>query len=363
MDTPNTGKRGREYFTSDSSPDLPSKMANLQLTEERVMELMRKVLDEKLKPVQMGVNGLEKTVAELKAQILGYQEERKVLIANNNWLKFKLDEANDKHDNDENRARRSNIVFSGIPEKLDGRETEAILRRTISDFCQEKLGILGVLDNQMRTHRIGQQRNNAKYPRRVIALIPNNICHTTIFENANKLKGTNFGVDRDYSDRLRCIRRAYFLFRKKVFPLGLKVRVVFDHFYMNDLCFYVGKNSNFLLCDDQPAGVVLERFQGLDVHRIIGIWQEASACIVEDLKGRFDGWINFRPDACDKPTPLLTLSTSLPGSRGPPKKPMNTPTTPRLNLGLEPCPISELSAVPETDPSVSHEEVMQQLFD
>ena len=354
MGTPQNGKRNRDQRSPDDStelsPNLPfAKMANLNVSEERMMELMgttmNKILDERLQPFQDSmkntVDELRKTVASLQTQIQGYQLERQGLISNNNWLKEKLGEVLDKLENVENRSRRNNIVFTGIPEKENGTESEKDLRHTISDFCQQKLGVLGVLNNQQRTHRIGQRKQNAKFPRRIIALMPDNICQSTIFEKTNKLKGTNFGIDRDYTERVRCLRRAFFSFRKKVFGLGLRVRVVYDHFFLNDFCFYVGKNSSVLLCNEDLAGYALQQMRGVNVDQVLGIWNEVSHIIENNSYCVERGWTNllaststsFPPPAGNIP-PLLTPD-ELNIAQNPHKS-----SQPLMPL-IEPCPTQD----------------------
>jgi len=309
---------------------------------------MNKILDERLQPfqdsMQKTIDKLEKTVANLQTQMQCYQVERQGLISNNNWLREKLGETLDRLENVENRSRRNNVVFSGIPEKEDGTESEKDLRHTISDFCQQKLGVLGVLNNQQHTHRIGQRKQNAKFPRRIIALMPDNICQSTIFEKTNKLKGTNFGIDHDYTERVRCLRRAFFSFRKKVFGLGLRVRVVFDHFYLNDFCFYVGKNSSVLLCNEDPAGYALQQMHGVDVDRVLGIWNEVSYIIENNSFCVQRGWTNLMASTFTRPPqpagnipPLLDLNLAQNSQH----------SSQNLMPLIEPCPtedgMSELS--------------------
>ena len=103
----------------------------------------------------------------------------------------------------EARNRRNNLVFRGHPENLEDDNCIGIIRR----FISEKLGLSPINICIQRAHRLGnlnQRRNRGGRqnpgirPRPIIVNFRDYSDVELILENAYKLKGTPFGINKDY---------------------------------------------------------------------------------------------------------------------------------------------------------------------
>ena len=91
----------------------------------------------------------------------------------------------------EARHRRNNLIFRGIPELLRQENCSEI----INIFLQEKLGIKDRMYIQ-RAHRLGLPARNKTRP--IIVCFRDYGDVEYILSNSYKLKGLNFGINRDY---------------------------------------------------------------------------------------------------------------------------------------------------------------------
>ena len=120
----------------------------------------------------------------------------------------------------EARSRRNNLIFRGHPESVENDDCVAIIRR----WLPELLGIRPDICIQ-RAHRLGNPNRNRRYrgggarsqPRPIIVNFRDYEDVELILENANKLKDTSFGVNRDYPKEIISAR-------SKIWPAYKKAR-------------------------------------------------------------------------------------------------------------------------------------------
>lgn len=90
----------------------------------------------------------------------------------------------------EARDRRDNLVFRGFPEVR-----QENCKETILNFIHDKLGINDSIHIQ-RAHRFGEQHFNK--PRPIMVRFRDFGDIKNILSNAHKLRGQNYGINRDY---------------------------------------------------------------------------------------------------------------------------------------------------------------------
>ena len=107
-------------------------------------------------------------------------------------VKVQIEDLGNKLDDLENRSRRNNLRFEGIPESLNEtwQELESKIKHPISRHL-----VIG------RAHRVGRPRS-ASTPRKIGARFLNYKDHEAVFKAKKKLHGTNMLVNKDYSDRV-----------------------------------------------------------------------------------------------------------------------------------------------------------------
>lgn len=95
----------------------------------------------------------------------------------------------------ENRSRRNNLLFFGLPD--EGKETWDEPEKKVIDLCAEKLRVTVSPSAIERAHQIGKV--GGEKPRPVIVKFAFFKDKQRVISAASKLKGTNFSIGEDYS--------------------------------------------------------------------------------------------------------------------------------------------------------------------
>lgn len=134
----------------------------------------------------------------------------------------------DKIDDLENRSRRSNLLFYGIQDtgESEGWETS---EQIVKKFCEDQLGVTAA--SIARAHRLGRFSNERTRP--IIVKFFNEKEIDTILSNGHKLKDTEFGISRDYSEAVREKRRKLWQFSKTIKKEKDRVNLVFNKLKIN----------------------------------------------------------------------------------------------------------------------------------
>ncbi|XP_049516930.1 uncharacterized protein LOC125942697 [Dermacentor silvarum] len=114
-----------------------------------------------------------------------------------------------KHDM-ENRSRRNNLIFFGFQDAAT--ETWQDSETKVLDFCKEKLNVSISADSVERAHRLGRYTSTKKRP--IIVKFLSFKDKQRILLVASRLKGTNFAISEDYSNKVRQERQKLIHFAK-----------------------------------------------------------------------------------------------------------------------------------------------------
>lgn len=132
-----------------------------------------------------------------------------------------------KIDDLENRSRRCNLIFYGVPDS-ESRELPAVSEKKV----QEIVSRLGLTPVQIeRAHRLG--RSQANKPRPLIAMFSMFKDKQAILANARKLKGSNISISEDFSEAVRRKRKFLWEFGKRNALDGARVNLKYDKLFLN----------------------------------------------------------------------------------------------------------------------------------
>ena len=146
--------------------------------------------------VNTRIDNLMKDVQSVKSSLEFTQAQVEELITSDLRVKEHL---GNKLDDLENRSRRNNLCFEGIPESPNEtwQESESKIKHQISSHMPE-VGTDFVIQ---RVHRVGRPLSDSK-PRKIVARILNYKHREAVFKAKKKLHGTNMFVNEDYFDRV-----------------------------------------------------------------------------------------------------------------------------------------------------------------
>ena len=152
--------------------------------------------------VNTRIDNLMKDVQSVKSSLEFTQAQVDELITSNFRVKevqVQIEDLGNKLDDLENRSRRNNLCFDGIPESPNEtwQESESKIKQLISRHMPEVSTDLVI----ERAHRVGRPRSDSK-PRKIVTQFLNYKDRETIFKAKKKLHGTNMFVNEDYSDRV-----------------------------------------------------------------------------------------------------------------------------------------------------------------
>ena len=144
-----------------------------------------------MKDVQSVKSSLEFTQAQVEELITSDLTVKKV--------KVQIEDLGNKLDDLENRSRRNNLCFEGIPESPNEtwQESENKIKHLLSSHMPE-VGTDFVIE---KAHRVGRPRSDSK-PRKIVARFLNYRDREAVFKTKKKLNVTNMFVNEDYSDRV-----------------------------------------------------------------------------------------------------------------------------------------------------------------
>lgn len=152
------------------------------------------VVNDEIKDLRRENQELKNELQILKAELGGVQENIKLL---------------------DSRSRNSNLIFTG----LECTENSS-LHEVVTDFIRN---ILGVEDELMIADVVRLGRGRDRNPLLVKFVRGSDI--SKIFGKTRCLRGTAFGVDRDYSENVRAIRGKLFQIRKEIRKIKPDLRV------------------------------------------------------------------------------------------------------------------------------------------
>ena len=171
---------------------LKQQESTLKMFLSAFMDSVNTRIDNLIKDVQSVKSSLEFTQAQVDDLTSADLRVKEV--------KIQIEELENKLDDLENRSRRNNLCFEGIPESLN--ETWLDTENKIKDVISSHMPEVGTDFIIERAHRVGRPRSSDSRPRKVIARFLNYKDREAVFKAKKKLHGTNMFVNEDYSDRV-----------------------------------------------------------------------------------------------------------------------------------------------------------------
>lgn len=220
---------------------------NRQYDKIKEIETVQIETTEKLQSVNKGLDETNHRVNEVAYLI---KQQAKEL----NMLKIRsLDQ--------EARGRRNNLIFWGITERTRHSCVDLILRFLENELCIDTNGMY-----IQRAHRLGNVRNdkfkNKLDPKRPIIVYFRDYPDTEyILENAYKLRGTSFGIDRDYPREILDARKMLYSSREAVTARENKKKV------------HITYPAKLFIEDKLIADAFPDWFQVIDESRVNGLRQ------------------------------------------------------------------------------------------
>ncbi|XP_029831285.2 uncharacterized protein LOC115316122 [Ixodes scapularis] len=185
--------------------------------------------------VEARMTGIEKCVESFK------NVETKIDACSTTMVTLKqtIGSLENKVDDLENRMRRNNLVFFGIPESQN--ETKSDLEQAVvSEILRDKLDIENA--EVERLHRIGKPSTGK--PRPVIMKLREFNVKENILKNARRLKGTRISISEDFSFHIREKRKLLWNSSKKERDKGEEVILKYDKLILGNSCYQWDTENN-----------------------------------------------------------------------------------------------------------------------
>lgn len=227
----------------------------------------------KLKDIQTSVTDIKRRLSEVEGKLSAIENLREdvtcvsevvqdsqvqlqsIKTKQSEQAEFVVDDLN-------NRMRRNNLIFKGIPEEPD--EKWADTERLITEFVSTNLGIqAGEIE---RAHRVGRPKPEQSRP--IVIKFLNFKDKSNILRNASKLKKLKeprVWIEEDFSPRIQLVRKKLRDFAREKRTQDEKYRVVFDKLLLGNKCYSFDSSKNEVICLPRhgEAAANLPRKQGV----------------------------------------------------------------------------------------------------
>ncbi|XP_050023164.1 uncharacterized protein [Dermacentor andersoni] len=213
---------------TNPGPDTAAILAELKKISTGQSKLISEVQDLKsqLLATDRNVSDLGKRMTELESHyesLVTLKTDTEVLRADATKATRLISKLEARFDDAENRTRRNNLVFYGLPETTP--ESYAQSEQLIIKHCREHLDIHIDTKEIERAHRLGRHSNDK--PRPIITKFTFFKTKETVLSSARKLKGTNYSIGEDFSRAVRIARSQLVAFaRKQSAPFNLRYKTL-----------------------------------------------------------------------------------------------------------------------------------------
>ncbi|XP_077484990.1 uncharacterized protein LOC144095057 [Amblyomma americanum] len=160
------------------------------------------------------IAGLSKRMTDLETHLeamTAIKSELEIIKSENTRLSRQIETLEARIDDSENRSRRNNLIFYGIPDSNPS-ETFADSEGEVIRHCAQHLSLTIHPEEVERAHRLGRHEPNRSRP--IIVKFISYKTKDTILSNGRKFKGTKFSVGEDFSHRVRSVRKQLVTFAK-----------------------------------------------------------------------------------------------------------------------------------------------------
>lgn len=189
------------------------------------------------------VGNLEKKVEEIKVineNLTTVKSTLGELQQNTSSLQIQSESLENVVNDLNNRLRRNNLIFKGLPESDN--ETWNQAETIIREFVTRNLGVnLGEVE---RAHRIGRKRDGFHRP--IIVKLLNFKSKEEILRNASKLKNVTspkVSISEDYSAKTRLARQKLWEYASVYRDEGTSYKIKFDKLYVNNQIYVYSHSS------------------------------------------------------------------------------------------------------------------------
>ncbi|KAF6201109.1 hypothetical protein GE061_010420 [Apolygus lucorum] len=221
----------------------------------RFTSIMDKALDTKLKEITKDL-ATKSDVNELTRKVDKLQMENNTLRGEVSTLKTEILARDRRIEFIDNQIRRNNLIFGGLSH--DGRNE---LQTVVEVFIRETLGIV----RQMAIKDV-VSLGGRKPGSRLLVRFGESRDVTDVLQASNRLKGTNFGINRDYSESVRAVRWNLFAIKRELQRLrcSLKVTVRSQYLVVDDM-YFTWSDVNGIVYKDGNGLQVINSLVGLDI--------------------------------------------------------------------------------------------------
>lgn len=227
-------------------------------------EKFQRETSSKLKDIQTNVTDIKRRLSGVEERLNAIDNLRHDVTAVNSVIKEsheqlktieakQMEQANLVVDDLNNRMRRNNLIFKGIPEEPQEKWVDT--ERIINEFVSSNLGLkAGEIE---RAHRVG--RPKVDHIRPIVVKFLNFKDKSTILRNASKLKdlqNPRVWIEEDFSARMQLIRKKLRDFARKERKPNEKYTVTYDKLLLGNKCYTFDSSKNQVTClprHDQAA--------------------------------------------------------------------------------------------------------------
>ncbi|KAH8030049.1 hypothetical protein HPB51_006481 [Rhipicephalus microplus] len=197
------------------------------------IEEMLKVLQSGQVTVLEKLSGIAKTQDELRKKLDDVITKTNVIEKRLTTLEETEKKFADKLDDLENRSRRTNLVFFGIPDSHP-KETWEESENLVKSVCTDVLKLENIAIE--RAHRLGAYKTERIRP--IIASFSGSKSRESVLRNAYRFKGTSYSVSEDFSKAVQEKRRQLWKYSKeKQLDKKNRVHLSYDKLVINGQAF------------------------------------------------------------------------------------------------------------------------------
>lgn len=242
----------QDYAAAAAQPSLSDIMTKLVAMDTRMATIETK-LDSKLdlfrQEVSATCEAIREDILELKGEVASLKSENEALKAENQQLHSSLQGVQGlqmKVDDIENRSRRNNLLFYGIPRAEN--ESSQDCEKHLQQFLKDSLQVQEPVPFD-RVHRMSDKPDSP-----IIARCTFYKDRGDILRAKGKLKGTRVFVGEDFSQRVRSIRKALTPYLKEAKQAGKRAVMVFDHLLVDGKKYIMNEDNSAIVEVRQRVG-------------------------------------------------------------------------------------------------------------
>lgn len=192
----------------------------------RALKNWQASVDVELRQLSARIRVLEVDTAALKNSSASPVQAPEVALE----ISDKLKSIESRCDDAENRLRRSNLLFFGLPDTSD--ETWSSAETKVINLCSETLGVTVEPSQIERAHRLGKYQEGKCRP--VIVKFALFKDKQLVLEKGPKFKNTNYAVREDFSLKTRISRKHLLDFAKSQ---NATYKLSVDRLHIGDVTF------------------------------------------------------------------------------------------------------------------------------